>query len=81
MEYATGTRIKVGDKVLADGMSGIVVCDFDNREFLEGYEAWDMPDVEMLGGGTLSVGLMIETVEAGMIHYESTVSADIRPRQ
>lgn len=69
MQYATGQKIKVGDKVVADGMNGVVVCDFDNREFAEGYETWDMPTTEMLGGGTLSSGVMIETVEAGMIHY------------
>ena len=69
MRYSTGQQIKVGDQVVADGMTGLVVCDFDNREFLDGYDGWDMPSVEMLGGGTLSSGVMIETQEAGLIHY------------
>ncbi|QKD02779.1 hypothetical protein [Mesorhizobium loti] len=69
MQYATGQTIKVGDEVVADGMKGVIVCDFDNRDFAEGYEEWDMPMIETLGGGTLSSGVMVETVEAGMIHY------------
>ena len=51
-------------------MPGIVVCDFDTRTFLAGYDDWDTPDVEMLGGGFLSSGVMIETQQAGLIHYE-----------
>lgn len=69
MNYLTGQQVKIGDHVLADGMTGVVVCDFDNREFLEGYEGWDMPTVEMLGGGTLSSGVMIDTKEAGLVHF------------
>ena len=69
MNYSTGDPIKIGDRVTADGMIGVVVCDFDNREFLDGYKDWEAPDVEMLGGGTLSSGVMIETKEAGLIHY------------
>ncbi|MER9349995.1 hypothetical protein [Mesorhizobium sp. M0227] len=69
MQYATGQTMKVGDEIIADGMRGLIVCDFDNREFAEGYETWDMPTIEMIGGGTLSSGVMIETAEAGMIHY------------
>jgi hypothetical protein len=70
MNYSTGQKINVGDQVVADGMAGRVVCDFDNREFLVGYEGWDTPTAEMLGGGTLSSGVMIETEESGMVHYE-----------
>lgn len=69
MRYATGQTMKIGDEVIADGMSGVIVCDFDDRCFMDGYEGWNMPDVEMLGGGKLSSGVMIETVEAGMVHY------------
>ena len=71
MRYATGQMMAVGDAVIADGMIGTIVCDFDRRAFLSGYEDWDMPSDEMLGGGTLSSGVMIETVEAGLIHYEA----------
>ena len=70
MKYVTGQEMKVGDAVIADEMTGVIVCDFDNREFAPGYADWDMPDVEMLGGGTLSSGVMIDTVEAGLIHYD-----------
>lgn len=56
------------------------MCDFDNREFLEGYSGWDMPDVEMLGGGKLSSGVMIETEEAGLVHYEVQGSGVISKR-
>lgn len=70
MRYSTGQTIMVGDHVKVDGMAGIVVCDFDNRAFLAGYSGWDMPNVEMIGGGTLSSGIMVNTTEAGLIHYE-----------
>lgn len=69
MNYSTGQQVKIGDHVTADGMTGVVVCDFDNREFLDGHEGWDMPTVEMLGGGTLSSGVMIDTKEAGLVYY------------
>lgn len=59
----------VGDEVRADGMRGIIVCDFDNRRFADGYEGWDIPTVEMLGGGTLTSGVMVDTEEAGLVHY------------
>ena len=81
MNYSMGHRVKIGDYVTADGMTGLVVCDFDNREFLEGYEGWDMPTVEMLGGGTLSSGVMIETKEAGLIHYPQEHEGMFRHRR
>jgi hypothetical protein len=70
MQYATGQKMKVGDEVVADGMRGVIVCDYGSHEFAEGYETWDVPPtLEMLGGGYLSSGVMITTAEAGMIHY------------
>lgn len=80
MNYPTGQKIKIGDSVVADGMIGVVVCDFDSREFLEAYAGWDMADVEMLGGGKLSSGIMIETVQAGLVDYEGEGSGDIVKR-
>ena len=80
MNYPTGEPVKVGDQVTADGMPGVVVCDFDNREFLDGYSGWDMPEVEMLGGGKLCSGVMIETEEAGLIHYKDQGSGVILKR-
>jgi len=73
MRYSDGSEMNVGDEVLADGMSGLIVCDSDNRRFAEGYEGWDMPTIEMVGGGTLSSGVMIGTVEAGLVHYTSDI--------
>ena len=71
MLYAAGHAMMIGDEVIADGMSGIIVCDFDNRKFLAGYEGWDMPSVEMSNGETRSSEVMIDTVEAGLVHYEA----------
>ena len=76
MDYATGQAMRVGDVVVADEMDGTVVCDFDRREFAIGYKDWDAPLVEMLCGGTLSSGVMIRTVEAGLIHYEHADAID-----
>jgi hypothetical protein len=71
MHYVTDQKIQVGDTVIADGMRGVVVCDFDSREFAEGYEAYDVPPTaKMLGGDFLSSGVMINTIEAGLIHYQ-----------
>ena len=78
MNYSTGKQMWIGDKVVADGMSGIIVCDFDNREFLEGYSDLDMPGVEMVGGGALSSGVMIKTVEAGLVYYQNEEFGDVR---
>ena len=78
MNYSTGQKIKIGDHVTADGMKGVVVCDFDDREFLDGYEDCKDPIVEMLGGGTLSSGVMIKTEEAGLVHYPQEDEGIIR---
>ena len=69
MRYLTGQKMAVGDDVLVDGMSGVIVCDFSKRLFANGYESWDGPTIEMLGGGTLSSGVMVNTKEAGLVHY------------
>lgn len=71
MRYSTGEEMAVGHDVLVDGMSGVIVCDFDKRMFADGYESWDTPTVEMPGGGTLSSGVMVTTKKAGLVHYES----------
>lgn len=70
MRDETGKPIDVGNSVSADGMRGIVVCDFDNRRFAVGYEQWDMPTTAMANGSTkLSSGIMIDTKEAGLVWY------------
>jgi len=80
MHYPDSKQIRVGDHVVADGMNGIVVCDFDNRMFQEGYESWDVQDLEMGSGGKLSSGILIQTDEAGLVHYEDHASGEVRPR-
>lgn len=70
MRYSTGEVVAIGDEVLADGMRGVIVCDFDNHLFADGYDDWEMPTAEIVGGGTLSSGVMIHTNEAGLIHYQ-----------
>lgn len=73
MKYSTGQPVAVGDQVIADGMAGVVVCDFDNREFLEGYLHWGAPPIAISDGTTLSSGIMVNTTEAGMIYYQDGV--------
>jgi hypothetical protein len=68
MQDTSGKPIRVGDTVVVNGIRGVIVCDFDSREFAHGYKDWNTPTTEMLGSGTLSSGIMIETVEAGLIH-------------
>ena len=78
MKYASGEMVKIGDEVIADGMRGKIVCDFDNRQFMVGYESWDTPTGEMVGGGYTSSGVMVETTEAGLIYYElGTVGVEL----
>ncbi|MFZ2995630.1 MAG: hypothetical protein WA070_05520 [Sphingobium sp.] len=61
--------MKLGDKVVADGMCGVIVCDFDSREFAEGYEHLNPQPVDLNDGDIPSTGVMIKTVEAGLVHY------------
>ncbi|MBI3898505.1 MAG: hypothetical protein HY308_09445 [Gammaproteobacteria bacterium] len=69
MRYKNGTEINVGDHVLVEGnVRGTVVCDYDKRECLDGYDSW-LTKEELVGGGTLSSGVMIETDELGFLHY------------
>lgn len=69
MKYANGQIIKLGDEVFVEkNVRGIVVCDFDTGECAEEYSTWD-PNVELVGGGTLSCGVLIKTEELGLLHY------------
>jgi hypothetical protein len=70
MHYVTdGTEINVGDRVLVEKtIRGTVVCDFDRKTCLAGYEGW-LSEEELVGGGTLASGIMVETKELGMVHY------------
>lgn len=66
---ADGSEIRIGDDVLVEkNVRGRVVCDFDKRECLPGYDKWLTQEV-LVGGSTLSTGIMIETKEMGLVHY------------
>jgi hypothetical protein len=65
----TGLPIQVGDHVIVEGnVRGIVVCDYDQGKCLEGYDDW-LTKETLIGGGTLSKGVMVNTNELGFIHY------------
>ncbi len=63
-----GRRIRVGDSVLLEGDKGVVICDYEKWECLSGYEGW-LTKKELVGGGFLSSGVMIETAGTGMVRY------------
>lgn len=79
MHYKSdGSEIKVGDHVFVEGdVRGVVVCDFDRWQSLRGYEGW-LTKEELVGGGALSSGIMVETRELGMIHYAEADIAILR---
>lgn len=69
MKYAGSVEnIQIGDVVNVDGLDGVVVCDYENNTALNGYEGWLIKD-ELVGGGYLSTGIMVETEKAGFIYY------------
>jgi hypothetical protein len=72
MRYrADASEIHAGDHVLVEGdVPGVVVCDFDNWQAIAGYEGW-LTKEELVGGGKLSSGIMVETKDLGMVHYPS----------
>lgn len=69
MQYANGRLMKVGDEVIVDGMTGVIVCDFYNQEFVSGYEHLNPSPVDTTGSDIPSTGVMVKTIEAGLIHY------------
>lgn len=69
MKYAGGIEeIRVGDIVNVDGLNGVIVCDYGNNIALDGCEVWLIKD-ELVGGGYLSTGFMVEAENAGFIYY------------
>lgn len=70
MKYAgIDWEIRIGDPVLVEsGVIGTVVCDFERWICLDGYESW-LTKEKMVGGDYLSSGILVETVDIGMIHY------------
>ncbi|VWD51221.1 hypothetical protein BLA39750_06178 [Burkholderia lata] len=64
-------RIRVGDSVLVeDSVAGVVVCDFDEGQFLPGFEDWS-PSASVVKDGVPTQGVLIETGGYGLIHYEN----------
>ena len=69
MRYISdGSEVCVGDHIIVQGMSGVVVCDYDRWLCVPGYESW-LTKEKMADGSSLSSGIMVDTKEAGMIHY------------
>lgn len=69
MKYIDGKTVNIGDTVdIGGGMTGTVVCDFDNDKYIDGYpkNIW----------GILSNGVLVYSNEAGVIHFVDT-SSDI----
>ncbi|RNF86307.1 hypothetical protein [Montanilutibacter psychrotolerans] len=67
MQYVDGESVLLGDKVYLDsGMTGVVVAVIDAGEYSAGYreEEWSY----------LSVGALVESTEAGLIHYPDSSS-------
>ncbi len=66
MNYIDGQKVMLGDKVdLGGGMFGTVVCSFDDKEY-----SLDFPEAEW---GGLKEGVLVNSEQAGLIHY---ISAD-----
>jgi hypothetical protein len=68
MNYPDGQLVRLGDKVkLWEGCEGIVVCSIDTNEFSDNYPAsqWEY----------LKVGVLIDSSQAGLIHYLEPESA------
>jgi hypothetical protein len=72
MRYGVDTsEIKVGDRVIVEGnVHGQVVCDYDKRVCLPGYEQW-LESRPMADGTVLASGIMVETSELGFLYYAS----------
>jgi hypothetical protein len=74
----THNKILIGDRVTVDGkIKGIVVCDYDSWKCLNGYESW-LTREKLVGFGSISSGVMVETREFGFLHYADE-DEDIAP--
>jgi len=56
-----GEPLRVGTRVICDGMEGVVVCSIDSGE--------GSPEEPIEQWGYLKAGVMVKTKEAGLIHY------------
>jgi len=71
MKYTSnGDEIQIGDSVsVEDGAEGTVVCDFDARLCVSGYEDWFAHNGATVDG-IPSRGILVKTGKYGLIHYE-----------
>jgi UDP-3-O-[3-hydroxymyristoyl] glucosamine N-acyltransferase len=53
--------MNIGDKVQVDGMTGVVVALFSEGKFAPGFPATEW--------AYLKVGVLVDTAEAGLIHF------------
>lgn len=72
VKYRDGDRnIRVGDSVLVEnGVEGLIVCDFEGKEYGPGYEDWSAGFCAA-ASGIPGKGIMVSTAEYGLIYYES----------
>lgn len=64
MKYANGNMVRLGDRVRFEpNLTGVVVCSVDTSEYMEKYprDQW---------ASYLKHGVLIETVEIGLVHLE-----------
>jgi len=61
--------MEIGDKVRVDGMTGVVVALISEGKFSSTYRAEDW--------ACLKVGVLVETVEAGLIHCPDSKDVEI----
>jgi hypothetical protein len=63
MHYSDGNKILLGDLVtLGGGMTGVIVCDFEEENFAQGYNKSEWKEFKK--------GIMVESSQAGLIYYE-----------
>ncbi|WP_143189326.1 hypothetical protein [Paraburkholderia lycopersici] len=79
MKYTkTGYEIQIGDSVsVEDGAEGTVVCDFDRKLCISGYEDWITNDDSTVDG-IPSRGILVKTKKYGLIHYETEDETIVR---
>ncbi|BCQ27792.1 hypothetical protein NK8_59810 (plasmid) [Caballeronia sp. NK8] len=69
--FESGKIIKIGDSVFVEkGVQGVVVCDFDSKQCVSGYEDWFTSDGSSVEG-IPTQGILVKTDKYGLIHYET----------
>lgn len=75
MKYSDGSNVLLGDIVtLGGGMTGIVVCNFEEDEFAKGFNKNEW--------GEFKTGIMVESPQAGLVYYaEKCVDLTLEKRE